>query len=49
MVIVSLIGVAYIEAAGIRSTCIGDDSIGVISIEVAGGASIRSASVKGTD
>ena len=47
--IVFLIGVTYIEAAGIRNTCIGDDSIRVISIEVAGGASIKSASVKDTD
>lgn len=49
LVIVSLTGAPCIEAAGIGSTCIGDDSTGAVSIEIAASAFIRAAGVRGTD
>ena len=47
--IVSLTGIACIEAICIRNTCNGDDFTRAISIEVAASASIRGAYVKNID
>ena len=49
VVIVFLTEFAYIEVASIGSTCIGDDFIRVVSIEVAASASVRGAGIGNTD
>ena len=49
VVIVSLTEVACIEAVGIKSTCIGDDSTRTVSIDVITNTSIKYASVSGTN